>query len=555
MIHFKYKFIVSFFVFLMLGNIVLAQSDPTAQKRITDTYVITNVTLIPRPGVLLPNHDILIRDGQIVSVGKSLKRPAEAIQISGDSLFAYPGFIDMANKSGVKALSIPEKQPDFDPSNPPDVQAGIHPQADVLDLYDPTHSQVGDWRKNGFTISHKVPMGQGMLPGTTGLVVYGPPESNTIIRKNVARYAKFSTIGGMYPATNLGVMAKFRDLFENARLLSRHQITFASHQGVKLPNEDPVLNSLIPVVQKSIPLFFEINSDLDVRRAINIQGEQGISLILSGINEGGYLISPIKESGAGVVLSINLPEENKQDFSEEEPNLERKEQLGKINAAYIKKLEVAGEYEKAGIPFAFTTKHLAKDKFFDNIRLMRKHGLSDEGALAALTVNPAKMLGIDNIAGEIASGKMANIILATDTLFTDDSQINYVIANGYVFEYPLKKPASKNGKEGISYWEYETRTGAGSANGFFEFSKKSGSPQGIISYQDPQGKGNITSAMENLKLSENRISFSFVVKTDREDLTISVEGDVSGDTLDGKMRIADYESLPFTATKTAKPEK
>lgn len=555
MYHLKYKYIASFFVCLLLGSVSLAQSDPTGQKRITDTYLITNVTLIPKPGKLLPNHDILIKDGQIISLGKNLPKPTEAFHIPGDSLFAYPGFIDMANKSGIRALSIPEKQSDFDPSNPPDVQAGIHPQDDVLDRYDPTHSQLADWRKNGFTVAHKVPLGQGMLPGTTGLVVYGSPESNIIIKKDVARYAKFSTVGGMYPATNLGVMAKFRDLFENARLLSRHQITFASYQGVKLPDTDPVLQSLIPVVEKNTPLFFEINSDLDVRRAISIQREQGISLILSGISEGDHLIVPIKESGAGVVLTINLPEENKQEFSEEPLQLERKEQLEKINAAYIKKLKVAGEYEKAGIPFAFTTKHLAKDKFFENIQLMRKHGLSNEAALAALTVNPAKILGIENITGEIAPGKMANILLTTDTLFNDDSQINYVIANGHVFEYPLKKPSSKNGKEDISYWEYETKTSAGSANGFFEISQKSGTPQGTISYQDPQGKGNTTSPMDNLKISTNRISFSFVVKTSREDLTISVEGNVSENSVDGKMRIADYESFPFNATKTAKPKK
>lgn len=550
---FTYSYSLVFFIYLLLAGLAHAQSDPTGQKRVTNTYLITNVTLIPSPGKILQKQNILIKDGQIHSIGSNLPKSAEAFQIPGDSLFAYPGFIDMANKTGVKTLSIPEKQADFDPSNPPDLQAGIHPHVDVLDHYDPSQSQVDDWRKNGFTVAHKVPMGQGMLPGTTGLVVYGPPESNTIIRKDVARYAKFSTVGGMYPATNLGVMAKFRDLFENSRLLSRHQVIFASNQEVKIPVTNPVLQSLIPVVEKKMSLFFEISSDLDARRAIIIQREQGISLILSGINEGDRLITAIKESGAGVVLSLNLPEENDQEFSEEAQQSERKERLEKINAAYLKKLMVAGEYENAGVPFAFTTKHLGKDKFFDNIQLMLKNGLSNEAALAALTVNPAKLLGIEAITGEIAPGKMANILLTTDTLFNQDSQIKYVIANGYVFEYQLRKP-SKNGKEEVSYWEYETKTNAGSANGFFEISQKLDTPQGTISYQDPQGKGNITSPMDNLKISTSRVSFSFIVKTSREALTISVEGEVSENSLVGKMRIGDYESFPFTATKATKPK-
>ncbi|WP_158860599.1 amidohydrolase family protein [Lunatibacter salilacus] len=550
---FNYSYIISFFICLISVNLAHAQSDPSGQKRITDSYLITNVTLIPLPGKIIQKQNILIKDGQILSVGGKLPSSAEAFQIPGDSLFAYPGFIDMANKSGVRALSIPDKEADFDPSNPPDIQAGIHPHIDVLDLYNPSHSQIADWRKNGFTVAHKVPMGQGMLPGTTGLVVYGPPESNTIIRKDVARYAKFSTIGGMYPATNLGVMAKFRDLFENARLQSRHQVIFASNQGIKIPDSNIVLQSLIPVVEKNKTLFFEINSDLDARRAITIQREQGVSLILSGINEGGQLITTIKESGAGVVLSLNLPDENNQEFADDVQQTERTEQIEEINSAYIDKLKVAGEYEKAGIPFAFTAKHLGKDKFYDNIRLMLKNGLSNEAALAALTVNPAKMLGIENITGEIAPGKMANIILTTDTLFNDDSQVKYVIANGYVFEYPLKKP-SKNGKEEGSYWEYDTETASGSATGFFEISYQSGTTTGSISYDDPQGKGKISSSLNDLKVSSNRIAFTFVVKTASEDLTIAVEGDVSDNSITGTMRIGDYESFPFNATKTAKPK-
>lgn len=555
MIKFLCYFIPSFLVLAMLASAAYAQSDPTGQKRITNTYLIKNVTLIPAPGILRSNQDILFKDGQILSIGTNLKRPLEANLIPGDSLFAYPGFIDMANKSGVRSPSIPEKPAGFDPSNPPDVHAGIHPQFDVLEHYDPEHSQIEDWMKNGFTVAHKVPIGQGMLPGTTGLIVYGPSKSNTIIRTDVARYAKFSTVGGMYPATDLGVMAKFRDLFENARLLSRHQVIFASSPGTKLPENNKVLESLIPVIEKNKPLFFETSSDLDVRRAITIQREQGVFLILSGINEGGHLISSIKKSGAGVVLSLNLPEENKQEFSGEDQKPDRKEQFEKINAAYLEKLKVAGEYEKEGVPFAFTTKHLSKDKFFDNLRLMINHGLSQQAALAALTVNPAKLLGIEKITGEIAPGKMANILLTTDTLFKEESQINFVIANGYVFEYPLKKPSGKNGKDELSYWEYDTKTAAGSATGFFEISYKSKIPQGRITYDDPKGKGKITSTMDDLKLSADRIAFTFVVKTAKEDLTISIEGDLSDNSLQGTMRIADYDSFPFTAKKTAKPNK
>ena len=323
---------------------------------------------------------------------------------------------------------------------------------------------------------------------------------------------------------------------------------------MKLPDSNPVWQSLIPVVEKSKPLFFEINNELDIRRALSLQREQGVTVILSGISEGGYLVSAIKQSGVNVALTLNLPEENKQEFSGETLITEREEQLEKINSAYTKRLSAAGEYEKAGIPFAFSTKHLNKDKLFGNLRLMIKHGLSEEAALAALTTNPAKILGIEKIAGDISPGKMANLLLTTDSLFSPESQIKYVFANGYLYENPIKDKSGKNGVNESSYWEYETKTAAGSATGFFEITDLAGTPKGIITYDDPRGKGKTTSSMDDLKISEKHIEFSFVVKTTKEDLTITVEGGVSENLLNGKMRIGDYESLPFTAKKTDKPK-
>src|SRR5690606_5800928 len=121
----------SFFSFFS----VYAQSDPSGEKRVTGTYAITNTTIFTTPGAVI-RGSLIIKDGLIESVGKNIQVPSEAKVIKGDSLFVYPGFIDVAGDAGVGKPETPEKPKDFDPSNPPPALAGISPQSNVLGEFD-----------------------------------------------------------------------------------------------------------------------------------------------------------------------------------------------------------------------------------------------------------------------------------------------------------------------------------------------------------------------------------------------------------------------------------
>ena len=55
-----------------------------------------------------------------------------------------------------------------------------------------------------------------MLPGTTTIVIYGHEKNNNLLKEDKSLYFQFNTVGGVYPHTKLAVMAKWRDLFQNA---------------------------------------------------------------------------------------------------------------------------------------------------------------------------------------------------------------------------------------------------------------------------------------------------------------------------------------------------
>ena len=111
--------------------------------------------------------------------------------------------------------------------------------------------------------------------------------------------------------------------------------------------------------------------------------------------------------------------------------------------AYEKALKQASLLEKAGIPFAFSTADAKPGDAMKAIQSMIKNGLSEKAAFAALTTNPASILGISRVAGSIEKGKMANLIVSTDAVFNEDAQIKHVIVDGNIFTYEVKKKAAK----------------------------------------------------------------------------------------------------------------
>ncbi|GMQ28416.1 amidohydrolase family protein [Algoriphagus confluentis] len=537
-----------------------AQSDPTGKRRVTGTYAITNATLFPSPGQPGTKSTVLFKDGIILGVGSGISIPAGTQVIPGDSLFIYPGFIDGAGSMGITKPKDPEKPKDFVSSAPPDELAGITPWRTAVDQFDPASSEVDDWRKAGFTISHLIPDG-GMIPGKSAILVLGDGKSTNLIRANTAMAANFRGSRGMYPATASGVMAKFRDVYQNSTLALEHESLFASNAGVTRPKVTPTQSGMAPVIQKQIPVIFEAPKELEIRRAMALQKELGFNLILTGLENYEHLIPVLKSSGIPVLVQLSLPDDKAIKAQKEDGVTDATQaQYARVKEAYEAVLKQAAKLEAAGIPFAFSTSGAKSGDALKNLRTMIENGLSEKAALAALTTNAASILGISRIAGSVEKGKLANFIVSTDSIFNEDAQIKHVVADGYIFDYEVKKKTSNgNGTtkpgEGISIagvWEYQTESPAGSTGGELEFTQEGAGYQGSITYDDPSGSGKAKAPVKNISVNGNQITFEFDVNAGGTDITVTVSGEINGTTMDGTMSIAQFGSFPLTA-KLASP--
>lgn len=538
-----------FHLFFFTG---IAQSDPTGEKRVTGTYAIINASVFTSPGSST-KATVILRNGLIEAVGNNLDIPIDAQQIKGDSLFVYAGFIDVAGDAGVTSPTVAERPADFDPSSPPPTFVGITPHYEVMDYFDPSSEEISTWRKKGITMSQLLPKGDGMLPGKTAVVLHGHRSSSNILQASSSLFVKFETVRGLYPGTVLGIMSKWRELYRNAELSMEHQTLYARNKGISRPEKDRVLEAFFPVINQQAPVVFRVSSELDIRRALNLQKEKGFNLLLVGVNEGASLIPRIKEAEAQVVLSLDLPEDKASKKEIKEPGEEVKSNLDRVKAAYKDALELASAFEKEGVPFAFGTLDTKSDDFLKNIRLLVESGLTEEGALAAMTVNPAKILGMDQLAGSVEEGKLANLVITTDSLFKKDADIKYVFVDGYLFEYETNGKSKTETSEVsgiVGSWEYSAETPEGSSSGVMTISKDEDGYQGTVTYDDPEGTGKKSAEMLGIKQSGNSLEFQFNVDVQGMSISVSVSGEFSGNEYKGKLSITDIGTFPFNATKT-----
>ena len=532
------------------SSVAFAQSDPSGKKRITDTYAITNATVFTAPGQSGVKATVLIKDGLILGVGNNISLPKETKTIAGDSLFIYPGFIDAASDVGITKPKDPDRPEDFVSSNPPDEIAGITPWRSALDQYSSKDNKVADLRK--FTIAQIMPDG-GMIAGKAAVVLLGEENSTNLLMENTALVASFRGSRGMYPGTAVGVMAKFREIYDNTKLTSQRTQTYKSAAGLKRPEIIPTYSAMQEVTTGQIPVMFSTSSELEIRRAISLQKEKGFKLVLTGLEDYEGVIDVIKASGASVLVKLDIPDDKAIKAQKDDAEDEVKVLNERVKKAYDAAIAQASKLEAAGIPFAFTTAGVKSGDIMKALQAMIKHGLSEKAALAALTTNSASILGLSKVAGSIEKGKMANMILSTDSLFAEDSQIKHMVVDGYLFDYETKakKKAAKGGDGEVKIegnWDYTSESPAGSSGGILSIKKDGTDYTGTISYDDPDGSGKMTSPIKNVVLDGKRLSFSFDVTAGGMQILVEVSGDVDADTFNGTMNVGEFGSFPFEGT-------
>lgn len=559
-----------YFIFL-LTPIFLYSQNSDAPKSFSTTYFLENCFVVQKPGTVLSNQKILIKDGFIVDVGSNLKPPFDAQAINLDSMFVYAGFIDGYSNIGIVKPEVKDKPKLTDPGNPPNDVAGITPQLSSKDVFRPADKSVADFRNAGITLSNVAPRGL-MLPGFCNVLLLGDDVSDKLLIKPMSGQSfQLETNRSFYPSTKIGILAKFRDLYQNSAISGKHEEKYKLNpSGLARPNFSAELAALYPVTTKNLPLFYISSYTKDVHKALSLKDELDFDLILTDVKQGWHYIDKIKRNNTRILLSLDLPETERADSKSETKKDSTNIQINKTKEpkvtdseldSFNKKKEVflneylsqAAIFEKNSIDFGFSFLNVRSMDIKRNLLKMIEHGLSESGALAALTTNPARILGISHLVGTVEKGKLANLVITDKPYFSEKSAIKYVFVDGKKFDYSeIKKKETKQSEAGkfVGTWNYVVEIPSSNQQGKIMISKSNEEYQiKVVDDSSPNDEDSATNIIAN----DNFLSFEIAIELGQP-LKVVFELKFDDKKYSGTINIQEFGTFPIKGDYVGDPK-
>lgn len=535
-------------------------------------HALTGARIVTSPGHVLEHGTIVLRDGVIAAVGAAADVPvpadARVWAYDGKTIYAgllepladvhLPGALKTApapaggGRGGGGRGGAPAAQP-AETIAPAAVARSwnprVTPERDVAKVLTADERGASALRELGFTSAVVAP-GRGIFRGESALVnLTGRAPNATLVRARVAQHVAFesNTFGssGGYPTSLMGCIALIRQTLLDTQWLQAARDAYQKNPGAERPEENASLLALADYVRGAKPVVLEAQDELDVMRAQKIAEEFKLKLVLRSPGTDYRVIDALVAGRTPVIVPLNFPAV---------PEVETPDKAAEVSLATLQHWELApsnaAKLAAKGVAVAFTTAGLTTPAtlFWTNVRLTVKRGLAPEAALAALTTAPAKMLGVDDVAGVIAPGRLGNVIVATGDLFTADStaEITDVWVDGDHFETAAAEKVDARGTWKIAWHgatapdelKIESRAGPGAAGG---------RPRARLGDKD-------------VPLVQTRNQLTLLAPADvflgkEAKGTVRLAGTVTGAAAEGAGLLPDGTEFRWSAERTAAPEK
>ena len=401
-----------FLLFFLSFTIVYAQDYFPTDSGVKTTQIsivaFTNATIYVTPQKVIKKGTLLIENGKVIGVGRSVKIPTgtETIDVSGKTI--YPSFIDIYSDFGIKKpkrASGNSRVTQYDASREGYYwNDHIRPDVNPLKDFSFDTKKAKSLISAGFGVVN-THMPDGIIRGNGLLIALNPNATDAyrILDTKSAQYLSFSksvTSRQAYPSSRMGAMALLRQVYLDADWYAKGN----------MKNKDLALKALNE--NKDLIQIFETNNHLDALRADKVGDEFGIQYTIVGSGDEYERINDIKSTNANFIIPINFS--NAYDVSN--PLLAQQISLRDMRKwnQEPSNLKALAENE---VNFALTTHSLKSVKsFHKNLQKAIKYGFDKEKALEALTTIPATIIG-NNAIGNLNEGSYANFIITSGDIF------------------------------------------------------------------------------------------------------------------------------------------
>ena len=455
--------------FLALSSASTLASDllpPGFRPLPLGVHALVGGRVVTKPGEVLDNATIVIRDGLIQAVGTNVTAPPDARVWDMNGTTIYAGFIEpylvlnptnppistsdvepISSRSfasgGVKFYGAPGAQTDMGNPGPGYEIAKITPEFRALEKYSPNQKALAPLRELGFTTGVIAPA-KGIIRGTSALVALTDEDPNkTVIKPDVFQHIAFETHSDeekAYPGSLMGVIAAIRQSFFDAQHAALECAAYEQNPHGKRPEYDPALPALAPAAQKKMRVAFEPGSALMVDRSAQLARELNLDFCIVSCGQEWRRPDLAKATAATFIVPIDFPSL---------PKMPTEDDWQQVKLDQLRAWDWAPEnpalLRQQGLEIALTTYGLADRKNFrQNLRLALDRGLSETDALAALTTVPAKLCGVENQLGTIETNKLADLVVVTGTnYFNPEAKVQAVWIDGRIYPAPQDEASAK----------------------------------------------------------------------------------------------------------------
>ena len=401
-------------IFCLLASLVFAQEiNPVngVKESKAGLIALKNATIVVSPDKTIEKGTILIEGDKIINIGAMVLIPKEALVLDYSGKTILPVFIETHTSIGLPKV---EGRHSFFPQLESNKEGAyywneaIHPEVKAVDIYRFDEKAIDDYIKMGFGIV-STRQNDGISQGMSVVYSLGSSSYNKqLIKAEGAAYFSFQkgVSDQTYPSSQMGSIALLRQALYDAMWYDK-----ANKKESNLSLE--ALNQ-----ELKGQLIFQSNGKYEILRAQKIASEFNLKPVYLGSGTEYEIAEELKKIGTTVILPLNFPLA----FDVKDPYIAKE-----IALSDLKEWEAAPSnaylLKTAGVNFAFTANGLSSTNFWKNIRLTIDRGLKASEALDALTLAPAKILGIDKDFGSLDEGKKASFIIYDNNPLEKEAQV------------------------------------------------------------------------------------------------------------------------------------
>lgn len=375
-----------------------SQANISPAKKQTKAIAITGATIHVGDGTVVENGTILFSNGKIVSVTAGGQVPQDdVIRINAAGKHIYPGLIAATTNLGLAETESIKATLDFQEIG--DYNSHIR----SIVAYNTDSKVPATLRSNGVLMAQPTPQG-GTVSGSSSVVQLDAWNwEDAAIKTDDAMHMTWPVtprFRGGFGGFGRGPATSPESLNERTQAaISQLTSFFAEAKAYTEMGKPEVINTRFEAMKKVFSgnekLFIAAESQKDIVAAVNFAKKFGITPVITGADEAYLVIDFLKDNNISVVVKQPhaLPNNNDDDV-----NMPYKNAAILANAGLNVVLSIDGYWQQRNLPFMAGT--------------VNAWGLDKEKALSTITLNAAKVMGVEKTTGSIEAGKDATLFIS-----------------------------------------------------------------------------------------------------------------------------------------------